>query len=110
MRNIMSILVFTLIVLNSIININYVFAFKRELLHSSGDKYIQQKSKQNIQCNINANCNNEAAQQQQTTRQNIQCDVNAKCNNYSNSNMVVCKERSVCLFQYDGPFRLANPY
>ncbi len=110
MGNIMSILVFTLIVLNSIININYVLAFKRESIHNSTDKYIQQKSKQNIQCSVNANCNNQAAQQQQTTRQNIQCDVDAKCNNYSNSNMVVCKERSVCLFQYDGPFRLANPY
>ena len=60
MRNIMSILVFTLIVLNSIININYVLAFKRESIHNSTDKYIQQKSKQNIQCSVNANCNNQA--------------------------------------------------
>jgi hypothetical protein len=110
MINVITILMITLIVLNLVINIDYVFAVKRNSIHNSDSKDANQKTKQNIQCDVDAKCNNQSQQQQQKTKQNIQCDVDAKCTNYSTSNNVVCKDRSVCLIQYEGPFQLANPY
>ena len=110
MINVITILIITLIVFNLFININYVFAYKNNFIHNSNSEDTNRKTKQNIQCDINAKCNNQSQQQQQKTKQNIQCDINAKCSNYSTSNMLVCKDRSVCLIQYEGPFQLSNPY
>jgi predicted Holliday junction resolvase-like endonuclease len=110
MINVITILIITFIVFNLIINIDYVFAVKRHSLHNSNSKDATQKTKQNIQCAIDTKCNNQSQQQQQKTKQNIQCAIDAKCSNYSTSNNVICKDRSVCLIQYEGPFQLANPY
>ncbi|HEY0580352.1 MAG TPA: hypothetical protein VGC75_06565 [Candidatus Nitrosocosmicus sp.] len=88
MRNVIIIMIISVIVINSIININYVFAIKNNSLSSDNNgNGVNQMNKQNIKCNIDA-----------------------KCTNYSTSNIVVCKERSVCLIQYEGPFELSNPY
>ena len=94
------------------ININYVFAVKNNLIHNNGGggKDAHQKSKQNAQCKNNVMCDNQSFQQQQSTKQNIQCNVHAQCTNYSTSNIVLCKDRSLCLIQYEGPFVLSNPY
>jgi hypothetical protein len=87
MINVIIILIITLIIFNLIINIDYAFAVKRNFIHNTNSKDANQK-----------------------TKQNIECDIDAKCSNYSTSNNVVCKDRSVCLIQYQGPFQLANPY
>ncbi len=118
MRNIILIVLVHLIVLNLIININYVFAVKNNLIqdnsgggggHGAG-KETNQKSKQHAQCRDNVMCDNQSLQQQQSTKQNIQCNIHAQCTNYSTSNIVLCKDRSLCLIQYEGPFVLSNPY
>ncbi len=117
MRNTILMMMLSLIFINLIININYIFAIKNDSIpsinkgSSSSDgtsKDSNQKNNQNIQCNINADCENQSQQQQ--THQNTQCNTNSKCITYSTSNIVICKERSVCLVQYEGPFQLANPY
>jgi predicted Holliday junction resolvase-like endonuclease len=113
MRNVILIMIISVIVINLFININYIFAIKNDSLSSDNNgNDVKQMNKQNIKCNINAKCNNQSQQQQQQqqTHQNIKCNINAKCTNYSTSNIVVCKERSVCLIQYEGPFELSNPY
>ncbi len=112
MRNIILIVLIHLIVINLIININYVFAVKNNLIHNNGGgKDANQKSKQNAQCKNNVMCDNQSLQQQQqSTKQNIQCNIHAQCTNYSTSNIVLCKDRSLCLIQYEGPFVLSNPY
>ncbi len=48
--------------------------------------------------------------QQQQTNQDMSCVKSAKCINQSTSHIVICKESSLCLVQYDGPFELSNPY
>ena len=112
MINVIIILIITLIIFNLIINIDYAFAVKRNFIHNTNSKDANQKTKQNIECDSDAKCSNQSQQQQQQqkTKQNIECDIDAKCSNYSTSNNVVCKDRSVCLIQYQGPFQLANPY
>jgi predicted Holliday junction resolvase-like endonuclease len=111
MRNVILIMIIPVIVINLIININYVFAIKNDSLSSDNNSMdVNQKNKQNLQCNINAKCNNQSQQHQIQTHQDLKCNINAKCTNYSTSNLVVCKERSVCLIQYEGPFELLNPY
>ncbi len=110
MRNIILIVLIHLIVINLIINIDYVFAVKNNLIHHNSSKDANQKSKQNAQCKNNVMCDNQSFQQQQSTKQNIQCNIHAQCTNYSTSNIVLCKDRSLCLIQYEGPFVLSNPY
>jgi transcription initiation factor TFIID subunit TAF12 len=108
--------IITLIFINVSIYNNYAFAENNLPLKNINNKELNQDSKQNIQCKSTIRCDNQSEQQQQQqqqqqkTRQKIDCNVNAKCTNYSTSNIVVCTEHSVCLLQYEGPFQMVNPY
>ncbi len=110
MRNVILIMIIPLIIVNLIINVNYVLAVKNNLLHNSSNKDANQMSMQNAPCKNNAKCDNQSQQQHQLTRQNIQCNISAKCTNYSTSNVIVCQDRALCLIQYEGPFVLSNPF
>lgn len=59
-------------------------------------------------CETKSECNTPSLEQ--LNNQDNQCEGNAKCTNESFSNIVYCKDNSLCLFQYEGPFKLLNPY
>jgi hypothetical protein len=115
MKNIMMISMISIITLFSVINTTYVFAdnkdpefqTKEDDTDEQGQDLIQDNY-QNNQCKDSAKCENQSLEQ--LNNQVNQCRESANCANESVSNIFVCKERSVCLIQYEGPFELLNPY
>ncbi len=92
-----------------IIDINYVFAYnKYDKTNSNDNDVVNQNDDQNNQCKDSARCDNQSLEQ--LNNQNNQCKDSARCINQSTSNIVVCREKSVCLVQFQGPFELLNPY
>ncbi len=125
------IIVISLIATILIINTNYAFAKKHDLSQKnedtdegcggSSDKCtiesqhdLSQKnedtdlSPNEEDCRGSDKCTIESQQQQ--TDQDMSCVNSAKCINQATSHIVVCKESSLCLVQYDGPFEISNPY
>ena len=133
MGNITTIIVISLIATILIINTNYVFAKEHDLpqenknTNTSPEKdckgsdkctiesqqELSQKNK-NTDMNPGGDCKGSdkctIESQQQQTNQDMSCVKSAKCINQSTSHIVICKENSTCLVQYDGPFELSNPY
>ena len=133
MRNITTIIVISLIATILIINTNYVFAKEHDLSQENKDidtspkkdckgsdkctiesqQELSQKNK-NTDMNPGGDCKGSdkctIESQQQQTNQDMSCVKSAKCINQSTSHIVICKENSMCLVQYDGPFELSNPY
>ena len=105
MRNITMIIVISLIATILIINTNYAFAKKHDLSQKNKDTDLNPKEED---CRGSDKCTIESQQQQ--TNQDMSCVKSAKCINQATSNIVVCKESSLCLVQYDGPFEISNPY
>jgi hypothetical protein len=130
MRNITMIIVISLIATILIINTNYAFAKKNDLSQKNEDTDddcrgsgkctiesqhdLSQKnedtdlSPNEEDCRGSGKCTIESQQQQ--TDQDMSCVNSAKCINQATSHIVVCKESSLCLVQYDGPFEISNPY
>jgi hypothetical protein len=130
MRNITIIIVISLIATILIINTNYAFAKKQDLSQENKDtgedckgsdrctiESQQDLSQKNKDTDMNSNeedckgsdrCTIES--QQQHTNQDMSCVKSEKCINQATSNIVICKESSLCLVQYDGPFELSSPY
>ena len=133
MRNITIIIVISLIATILIIDTNYAFAKKHDLSQEnkntdtnpikdckgSGKCTIESQQDQSQKnkntatnpgddCKGSDKCTIESQQQQ--TNQDMSCVKSAKCVNQATSNIVICKESSMCLVQYDGPFELSNPY
>ena len=130
MRNITMIIVISLIATILIINTNYAFAKKHDLSQENKDtdedckssgkctvESQQDLSQENKdadlnpyeeECKSSGKCTVES--QQQKTNQDMSCVNSAKCINQATSHIVVCKESSLCLVQYDGPFEISNPY
>jgi competence protein ComGC len=108
MRNIILLTVIPLMTIILIMNVNYIFADTNDQSENDKSKDIDQENNQGNQCKIDAKCDNTSLEQLNT--QGNQCKDNAKCINESISNIIVCKERSLCLMQYEGPFKLLNPY
>ena len=67
---------------------------------------LVQDNYQNNQCRDDAKCDNQSLEQ--LNNQVNQCRDGANCVNESVSNIFVCEERSLCLIQYEGPFRIAK--
>ncbi len=106
MINIIKVTLIPIITLILIINTNYVFANNND--DQTDINKANQYNDQNNHCRDNSKCDNQSLEQ--LNNQNNHCRDNSKCINQSTSNIVVCKERSLCLIQYQGPFELANPY
>ena len=124
------IIVISLIATILIINTNYAFAKKHDLSQENKDtdedcrgsdkctiesqQDLSQKNKDTDlnpyekDCGASDKCTVES--QQQKTNQDMSCVNSAKCINQATSHIVVCKESSLCLVQYDGPFEISNPY
>ena len=124
------IIVISLIATILIINTNYAFAKKHDLSQENKDadedcrasdkctvESQQDLSQENKDADLNPyeedcrasdKCTVES--QQQKTNQDMSCVNSAKCINQATSHIVVCKESSLCLMQYDGPFEISNPY
>jgi hypothetical protein len=104
MGNITTIIVISLIATILIINTDYVFAKEHDLPqeNKNADTSPEKDCKGSDKCTIES--------QQQQTNQDMSCVKSAKCINQSTSHIVICKENSMCLVQYDGPFELSNPY
>jgi hypothetical protein len=128
MGNITMIIVISLIATILIINTNYAFAKKHDLSQENKDEDCRASDKCTVEpqqdlsqenkdadlnpyeedCRASDKCTVES--QQQKTNQDMSCVNSAKCINQATSHIVVCKESSLCLVQYDGPFEISNPY
>ncbi len=98
-----------LIALILIVNVNYSFAAKNDQLDDDVyNKEIKQDNVENGECSSQLECNNPSLEQ--LNNQDNQCEGNAKCTNESFSNILICQDNALCLFQYEGPFELLNPY
>jgi hypothetical protein len=92
-----------------VIHVNYTFADNNDQLDNGvNNKAEKYDSGNNNDCDAEFECNIPSLEQ--LHNQDNQCDGNAKCTNESFSNIVLCKDNSLCLFQYEGPFELLNPY
>ena len=105
MRNIPMIIVISLIVTILIINTNYAFAKEQDLSQENKDTDTNSNDKD---CKGSDKCTIESQKQQ--TNQDMSCVNSAKCINQATSHIVICKESSLCIVQYDGPFELSSPY
>jgi hypothetical protein len=91
-----------------IINLDYAFASNNDQLDNDINKEVKRDNIENNNCNSEVEC--AIPPLEQLNNQDNQCKGNAKCTNESISNIVLCKDRALCLFQYEGPFKLLNPY
>lgn len=108
MRNKVLLWIIPLTALILIINVNYAFAAKNDQLDSDSNKEVKQNNIENNDCNTQIECDDPSLEQ--LNNQDNQCKGNAKCTNESFSNIILCKDRALCLFHYEGPFELLNPY
>ena len=92
-----------------ITHVNYTFAVNNDQLDNDiNNKEEKRVNFKNNGCEAKFECNIPSLEQ--LNNQDNQCEGNAKCTNESFSNIVLCKDNSLCLFQYEGPFELLNPY
>jgi hypothetical protein len=89
--------------------VNYTFAaYNDQLDNDINNKEEKHHNIKNNDCDTKFECNTTSLEQ--LNNQDNQCEGNAKCTNESFSNIVLCKDNSLCIFQYEGPFELLNPY
>ncbi len=109
MRNKILLWIIPLVAVILVIHVNYTFADNDDRLDPDigniGEKHDNVK---NDDCDGKFECNIPSLKQ--LHNQDNQCEGNAKCTNESFSNIVLCKDSSLCLFQYEGPFEMLNPY
>ncbi len=109
MRNKILLWIIPLVAVNLVIHVNYAFAANNDHLDPGiGNKEEKHYNVKNNDCDTKFKCNTPSLEQ--LHNQDNQCEGNAKCTNESFSNIVLCKDNSLCLFQYEGPFELLNPY
>ena len=90
-------------------HINYSFADNNDQLGNGiNNKEEKHDNVKDNDCDTKFDC--DTLSLEQLNDQDNQCEGNAKCTNESFSNIVLCKDNSLCLFQYEGPFELLNPY
>ena len=109
MRNKILLWIIPLVAVILVIHVNYAFAANNDHLDLGiGNKVEKHYNVKNNDCDTKVGCNTPSLEQ--LHNQDNQCEGNAKCTNESFSNIVLCKDNSLCLFQYEGPFELLNPY
>ena len=109
MKNTILLWMIPLVALILTIHVNYGFAANNDQLYNDiNNKEEKHVSVKGNDCDTEFECN--APSLEQLNDQGNQCEGNAKCTNESFSNIVLCKDNSLCLFQYEGPFELLNPY
>lgn len=109
MKNKILLWIIPLVALILTIHVNYSFAANNDQLDN--DINNKEEKRDNVKdgdCDTKFECNPPSLEQ--LNDQDNQCQGNAKCTNESFSNIVLCKDNSLCLFQYEGPFELLNPY
>ncbi len=109
MKNKILLWIIPLVAVILITHVNYSFADNNDQLdngmNNKEEKHVNVKDDD---CDTKFECNIPSLEQ--LNNQDNQCEGNARCTNESFSNIVLCKDNSLCLFQYEGPFELLNPY
>ncbi len=109
MKNKILLWIIPLVALILIFHVNYTFAANYDQLDNEiTNKEEKHDNVKNYDCDIKFECNTPLLEQ--LNNPDNQCEGNAKCTNESFSNIVLCNDNSLCLFQYEGPFELLNPY
>ena len=108
MRNKILLWIVPLVAVILIIHVNYTFAANNDQFDNDVNKEENYDNVKDNDCDTKFECNTPSLEQ--LNNQDNQCEGNAKCTNESFSNIVLCKDNSLCLFQYEGPFMLLNPY
>jgi hypothetical protein len=108
MRNEALLVIIPLAVMILMINVDYAFASNNDKTDKGTNKEVKRDNIEDNDCRTEIEC--AVPSLEQLNNQDNQCKGNAKCNNESFSNIVLCKDRALCLFQYEGPFKLLNPY